>query len=147
MEGPPALGLNNKERAWRTSLGEPLTLSFDIPSNGGPGTGLFFEVTGDVLKNGLLKPVEIQLGDQTVSFQGAGATWKAELPQVPIEAAFAAANPRTKQIFPQSNTKLSARVRFDSVAKGQGLLMVRVSPLAATGRSGSAMDGRTVIVA
>lgn len=146
MEGPPALGLANKERNWRTNLGEPLTLSFDIPSNGGPGTGLVFELSGDVLKNGLLKPVEIVLGDVTAPFQGSGANWKVELPQVPIEAAFAASNPRTKQVFPQSNTKLSARVRFESVAKGQGLLMIRVGPLAATGRSGSAMDGRTVTV-
>lgn len=146
MEGPPALGLANKERAWRTNLGEPLTLAFDIPSNGGPSTGLFFELSGDVLKNGLLKPVEIKLGEVTAPFQGSGASWKVELPQVPIEAAFAAANPRTKQIFPQSNTKLSAQVRFESVAKGQGLLMVRVGPLAATGRSGSAMDGRTVTI-
>lgn len=147
MEGPPALGLANKERSWRTNLGEPFTLAFDIPSNGGPGTGLFFELSGDVLKNGLLKPVEIKLGDVTAPFQGSGASWKVELPQVPIEAAFAASNPRTKQVFPQSNTKLSAVVRFESVAKGQGLLMVRVGPLAATGRSGSAMDGRTVTVA
>lgn len=146
MEGAPALGLAARERAWRTELGQPLTLTFDIPSNGGPSTGLFAEISGDALKQGILKPVDITVGDATTTFEGSGGTWKAELPSVPIEAAFASSNPRTKQVVPQSNTKLSARIRFETVAKGSALLMVRVGPLGASGRTGSAMDGKSVFV-
>ncbi|APR77859.1 Hypothetical protein A7982_03206 [Minicystis rosea] len=147
-KGAPSLAVSaDPATPWRGTLGGEITLRVRVENRGGPVRGLFVEVSGAALADGLSSAVAVEGDGPPSTPVRKGAVARAELAKSEIQAGFAPSERRDKSappLPPQPAITLTLRVRADKA--GQGLLSVRVGPLGASGTTSSGMVGRTLVV-
>lgn len=150
VKGPPALALARipeQTSAWESRKGESFAVELGFTSAGGAGKGVYVEVGGQALADGLVSPKRVEIDDHVAEFAKKGGIARAELPAVALAAALALPEPRRRgpPLEPQPDPT-RARVEFDAVKNGAGLLTVRVGPLGAEPGRGSALQGKRVVI-
>ncbi|WP_437983292.1 hypothetical protein [Sorangium sp. So ce117] len=147
-EGAPALGaVADSATPWRARVGAEAVLRVRVENCGGPARGLFVEIGGAALADGMVSALAVAIeGSAVVAFTREEAAARAELPEAVLEAGFmpAASKGASAALRPQPAIVIELRVRAERA--GQGLLSVRVGPRGATGTAGSAMVGRSFTV-
>lgn len=143
--GAPVLGLVSKD-SWRVGPGETVTLALTMSNIGGPlEGGIVLELGGAALEKGHVEPRSVSAGGVEATFERKGTTASARVPGVRMPADLEIDRKVDKKA-PRSPT-LPVSLVLVGAAPGSGLFTVRVLLAARNDRTGSAMVGRTLVVA
>lgn len=141
VKGPPNVTLvPQRAPTWSARVGERLELEMAVASNGGPGMGLYFELSGPWIASGHLRPRRVAVGPLEATFViREGGTARAELPTVELPPGLVAPpEAHRKGSPPITATAIYATLTLDVTGPGHDLLSMRVGPLGAkTPGSGS----------
>ncbi len=141
-EGSPVLAMRpDQSTPWRANLKETTALRLQVMNRGGPLAGMYVEVAGNAVAEGLIASEEVTLGGAKGQFEKKGSAFRAEISDAKLDAHFADAS----RADPAPSIELVVKLRAER--PGNGLMTVRVGPLGATGIMGSAMEGRSFVVA
>lgn len=144
-KGAPVLGLLSRHE-WRVAPGATVELSLTLSNGGGPlEGGVVLELAGAALERGLVEPMSAAVGRAEASFERRGHLAVARLPDVGLPADLDV-DRNTDKKAPRPPA-LALTVRVAGASPGAGLLTVRALAAARTDRAGSAMVGRTLVVA
>jgi hypothetical protein len=145
-DGTPSLGVvADSATPWRGGAGKTVSLRVNVGNRGGAANGVYVEIAGAAVEQGLVTAVDVRAEPgAAIAFELRGGVARAELPEVVVEAGYAAPEKKGTPMPPQPIRVLELRVK--GAKQGQALMTVRVGPRGATGSSGSAMAGRSFVV-
>jgi hypothetical protein len=143
--GAPMLGVAAKGQ-WSASARSDLDLVLLLSNLGGAlESGVLIEVAGAALDAKLVAPRTIRGTGGQASFEQAGSVARASLPELKLAADFDVDRRADKKAARPPTTELKLSIQAQKA--GSGLLTVRVIPGGRPDRSGSAMVGRTIVIA
>ncbi len=146
--GAPSLAVLARGR-WAARVDEVVTIELVLTSAGGPAAGLYVELGGPALSGGLVAPVQVSIGEGRGTFLQSGSGARSELRGVSLEPGYVVAPPRKGEPLPPlppPNPTVRVQLELRGGKPGQGLLTVRVGPLAVAGTAGSALQGKNLVV-
>lgn len=143
--GAPVLGLLSKD-VWRVGPGETVTLGLTLSNGGGAlEGGIVVELAGAALEKGCVEPKSVSAAGVEAKFERKGTTASARVPGVRMPADLEIDRKADKKA-PRSPT-LAVSLTLVGATPGSALFTVRVLLASRTDRTGSAMVGRTLVVA
>jgi hypothetical protein len=141
-EGSPVLAMKpDQATPWKATVKEAAALRLLVMNRGGPLSGMYVELAGNAVSDALIEAEDATLGGAKARFEKKGSSFRAEISDAHLDAHFADAS----RADPAPSIDLVVRIRAQRA--GNALMTVRVGPLGATGITGSAMEGRSFVVA
>ncbi len=145
-EGTPALGVvADSSTPWKSAPGSTVTLRMNVGNRGGGAKGIYVEVAGAAVEQGLVTALEVGCdGAPATTFALKSGAARAELSTVAIEPGVLPPLTKGGPSAPQPIRAIEVRLRTEK--EGMALMTVRVGPLGASGTAGSGMAGRSFVV-
>ncbi|MBN2493678.1 MAG: hypothetical protein JXR96_03715 [Deltaproteobacteria bacterium] len=144
LAGPPNLSLASPSNGWDFARGKPFAIELPLINMGGPAQGLFVEMSGQAMDQGLIVPMTVESDTKRAPF----LEGRAELPGVDLAAGVAwPDSKKAKERLAEApgDTRVTLWVRGKSDHGGEGLLMIRVGFLG-EGMRGSLLRGKAIQV-
>lgn len=143
--GAPVLGLLSTQQ-WRVAPGQTVSLALTLSNGGGPlDGGIVVELGGAALEKGFIEPKSVAASGGEGTFERRGNIAVAKVPGVRLQADLEVDRKVDKKAHRPPS--LGVTVAVTGVTPGSALFTVRVLAAARNDRSGSAMVGRTLVVA
>lgn len=138
-DGPPSLGFPVSKvpiPLWEAVPGEILTLSLLLRSTGGAGRGVFVELSGPALDQGLVEPMDLEITGEQARFHRTGNSWSCSLEAIQfpqgIQFPFDPKPKNPEQVEKAqallAATHLSFQVRLLCKSAGSSMLSIATRP-------------------
>lgn len=146
--GAPSLTLAEaaSPSVWAVNTGGSVNVTVGFANLGGASKGVYLEVAGQAVLAGLAAAVDVRMGSSSTKFEKRGASFRAEVPAVELNAGLLPDPDEKRGKQPLYEGIQRANVTLEGLKAGSGLLTVRIGPLKADPGRGSIVQGKTITV-